>query len=63
MSKKPIWILVAFIANLALLPFVVAPEGRAQQRGDLLSSTVARRLPPKHGKLVRTVLRKFAGIA
>ena len=34
MRKKPTWILVAFLANLALLPFVVAPEGRAQERGD-----------------------------
>ena len=34
MRKKPTWILLAFLANLALLPFVVAPEGRAQERGD-----------------------------
>lgn len=36
MRKKPTWILVAFLANLALLPFVLAPEGRAQGRGDPL---------------------------
>ena len=36
MRKKPTWILVAFLANLALLPLVVAPEGRAQGRGEPL---------------------------
>lgn len=35
MKNKPTWILVAFLANLALLPLVVRPpEGRAQQRGE-----------------------------
>ena len=34
MKNKPTWILVAFLANLGLLPLVVGPpEGRAQQRG------------------------------
>lgn len=36
MRKKPTWILIAFLANLALLPLVMAPEGRAQGRADPL---------------------------
>lgn len=36
MRKKSTWVFVAFLANLALLPFVLAPEGRAQERGELL---------------------------
>ena len=36
MRKKPTWILVAFLANLALLPMVMAPEGRAQGHGSPL---------------------------
>ena len=34
MRKKPTWILIVFLANLALLPFAMATEGRAQGRGD-----------------------------
>ena len=34
MKKKSTWILAAFLANLALLPLVVAQEGRAQRHGD-----------------------------
>ena len=36
MKKKTTWICVAFLANLVLLPFAMAPEGRAQARGDPL---------------------------
>lgn len=32
MKKKPVWILIAFLANLALLPLVAGvPAGRAQE--------------------------------
>ena len=32
MRKKPVWILIAFLANLALLPLVAGvPQGRAQE--------------------------------
>ncbi|MDE2762702.1 MAG: hypothetical protein OXQ94_00485 [Gemmatimonadota bacterium] len=35
MKNKSTWILVAFLANLALLPLVFGPpEGRAQQRAE-----------------------------
>ena len=37
MKKKPTWILITFLANLALLPLVTgASEGRAQERGAAL---------------------------
>ena len=37
MNNKPTWILIAFLANLALLPLVTgATEGRAQERSALL---------------------------
>ena len=48
MKNKPTWILIAFLANLALLPLVTgALEGRAQERSWLLSISIAarRRLP------------------
>lgn len=36
MKKKSTWILIVFLANLALLPFAMATEGRAQGGGNPL---------------------------
>lgn len=45
MRKKSTWILVVFLANLALLPFAMATEGRAQGGGGPLYYNCCKKTP------------------